>query len=118
MLAQTVQMSAIIPAGYSPRRQGAGHQTFSCSSDECPSEKGAAMSQDLYNIIVGIAGTAIGWILKVVWDSVNALQKDMKEIERELHTEYVSKDDYRQDIVEMKGILKQIFDKLDRKADK
>jgi antirestriction protein len=76
------------------------------------------MSQDLYNIIVGVAGAAIGWLLKVVWDSVRALQADMKEIERELHTEYVSKNDYRQDILEMKDILKQIFEKLDRKADK
>lgn len=76
------------------------------------------MSQDLYNIIVGVAGAAIGWLLKVVWDSVRALQADMKEIERELHTEYVSKDDYRQDILEVKDILKQIFEKLDRKADK
>jgi len=81
-------------------------------------EKGAAMSQDLYNIILGVAGTAIGWMLKVIWESVKALQKDMKEIERELHIEYVSKDDYRQDIVEIKSILKQIFDKLDLKADK
>jgi hypothetical protein len=76
------------------------------------------MTQDLYNIIVGIAGAAIGWLLKVVWESVRALQTDMKEIERELHTEYVSKNDYRQDIVEMKDILKQIFDRLERKADK
>jgi antirestriction protein len=76
------------------------------------------MTQDLYNIIVGVAGAAVGWMLKVVWESVRELQTDMKEIERELHTEYVSKNDYRQDIVEMKEILKQIFDKLDRKADK
>ena len=76
------------------------------------------MSQDLYNIVVGVAGTAIGWLLKVVWDSVRALQSDMKEIERELHTEYVSKHDYRADIIEVKDILKQIFDRLDRKADK
>ena len=76
------------------------------------------MTQDLYNIIVGVAGAAVGWMLKVVWESVRALQVDMKEIERELHTEYVSKNDYRQDIIEMKDILKQIFDKLDRKVDK
>lgn len=76
------------------------------------------MSQDLYNIIVGVAGAAIGWLLKVVWDSVRALQADMKEIERELHTEYISKHDYRADILEVKDILKQIFDKLDRKVDK
>lgn len=76
------------------------------------------MTQELYNIIIGISGAAIGWVLKVVWDSVRALQDDMKEIERELHTEYVSKHDYRQDILEVKEILKQIFDKLDRKVDK
>jgi len=76
------------------------------------------MSQDFYNIIVGVAGAAVGWMLKVVWESVRALQADMKEIERELHTEYVSKHDYRADILEVKDILKQIFDKLDRKVDK
>ena len=31
---------------------------------------------------------------------------------------YVKKDDYREDIREVKDILKQIFDKLDSKADK
>jgi hypothetical protein len=31
---------------------------------------------------------------------------------------YVQKDDYRRDIDEVKGMLKQIFDKLDNKADK
>lgn len=76
------------------------------------------MTQDLYNIIVGVAGAAIGWILKVVWDSVRELQADMKEIEKELHTEYVSKHDYRADIIEVKEILKQIFERLERKADK
>jgi len=30
----------------------------------------------------------------------------------------VAKDDYRSDISEVKAILKQIFDKLDNKADK
>jgi hypothetical protein len=76
------------------------------------------MSQDLYNIIVGVGGAAIGWVLKVVWDSVNSLQSDVKTLERVLHTKYVSKDDYKTDIQEVKEILKQIFDRLDRKADK
>jgi hypothetical protein len=76
------------------------------------------MTQDLYNIAVGVAGAAIGWMLKVVWESVRILQDEMKRVERELHTSYVSKDDYRKDILEVKDILKQIFDRLDRKADK
>lgn len=76
------------------------------------------MSQDLYNIIVGVSGAAIGWVLKVVWESVRSLQADMKTIEREIHTKYVTKDDYRADIVELKDMCKAIFERLDRKADK
>ncbi len=76
------------------------------------------MTQDLYNIVVGVAGAAIGWLLKVVWESVRALQMDMKEIEKELRTKYVSKDDYRTDIQELKDMVKAIFERLERKADK
>jgi antirestriction protein len=54
----------------------------------------------------------------VIWESIRKLQDEMNAFQREVHTEYVTKDDYRQDIVEVKDILKQIFDKLDRKADK
>ena len=76
------------------------------------------MSQELINILIAGIGAIIGWVLKVIWDSLRVLQEDMKEIERELHTEYVAKADYRADILEMKDILKQIFNKLDNKADK
>ena len=76
------------------------------------------MDQNLYNIAVAVAGAAIGWIVKVIWDAVRSLEADIRDMERELHTNYVSKDDYRQDILELKDMVKQIFDKLDRKADK
>ena len=76
------------------------------------------MSQDLINILIAGFGAIIGWVLKVIWDSLRALQEDLKDIEKELHTEYVHKTDYRADILEMKDILKQIFNKIDAKADK
>jgi antirestriction protein len=76
------------------------------------------MDQNLYNIVVAVAGAAIGWIVKVIWDAVRSLEADIRDMEREIHTNYVSKDDYRQDILELKDMVKQIFDKLDRKADK
>jgi hypothetical protein len=76
------------------------------------------MDQNLYNIAVAIAGAAIGWIVKVIWDAVRSLEADIRDMERDLHVNYVSKDDYRQDILEIKDMVKQIFDKLDRKADK
>jgi hypothetical protein len=76
------------------------------------------MSQDLVNLVIGVAGAAMGWMLKVVWDSIRLLQDDMKTLERVLHTKYVSKDDYRSDIQEIKDMVKAIFDRLERKADK
>jgi len=76
------------------------------------------VTQDMINAGIGIVGTVFGWVLRTIWNAVTTLQADLKEIERELHTSYVSKDDYRQDILEVKDILKQIFDKLDKKADK
>jgi hypothetical protein len=69
------------------------------------------MSQDMINMIIGGAGGISGWVLKTLWQSV-------RELERDLHTNYVSKADYRADILEVKDILKQIFAKLDNKADK
>jgi hypothetical protein len=76
------------------------------------------MDQNLYNIAIAVAGAGIGWFVKVIWDAVRALEQDIRDMERDLHVNYVSKDDYRQDILQIKDMVKQIFDKLDRKADK
>jgi len=65
----------------------------------------------MINMAIGATGGVIGWFLKTLWESV-------RELERDLHTNYVSKVDYRSDIIEVKDILKQIFAKLDNKADK
>lgn len=76
------------------------------------------MSQELVNIITAVAGAAMGWMLKVVWDSIRLLQDEMKVLEREVHTKYVSKDDFKTDMQEIKDMCKAIFERLDRKADK
>jgi cell division protein FtsL len=59
-----------------------------------------------------------GWVLRAVWDAVNNLQRDIKDVEKNLSSEYVRKDDYRDDIKEIKEMLRIIFDKLDSKVDK
>jgi hypothetical protein len=42
----------------------------------------------------------------------------MREIEKELRTKFLGKDDYRSDIQEIKEMVKAIFERLERKADK
>jgi hypothetical protein len=76
------------------------------------------MSQDIFNAMISIGVAGFGWLLKTIWDAVNSLKNDIIKLEREIHTGYVSKADYRQDINEMKDMLKAIFEKLDKKADK
>lgn len=76
------------------------------------------MEQSLLNWIFGVAGAAIGWILKIIWDALTDLRKDMKDLNKEVHEDFVRKEDYRVDIAEVKQMLARIFDKLDTKVDK
>lgn len=76
------------------------------------------MEQSLINWLFTAAGTALGWIMKIVWDAITDLKKDMKDLNKEVHEDFVRKDDYRVDIAEVKQMLARIFDKLDNKVDK
>ena len=70
--------------------------------------------QILFNIAVGLAGTFGGWILSNIYRSIERLDADVRAMP---HT-YVTRDDYREDIREVKVMLGKMMDKLDGKADK
>ena len=70
--------------------------------------------QVLFNISVGVAAFFGGYSLNQITRTLERLDQDV----RELPTLYVSRVDYRDDIRELKEITRQIFDKLDAKADK
>jgi hypothetical protein len=71
-------------------------------------------TQSIFNIVVGLAAFFGGWVLNNITKAIERLDDDV----RKMPFEYVSKDDYRRDIDELKDICKQIFNKLDSKADK
>jgi hypothetical protein len=71
-------------------------------------------TQAMFNIAVTLAGFLGGWILNNIWQSIRLLDKDV----RQMPHIYVSKEDYKSDIAEIKTMLGRIFDKLDEKADK
>ena len=75
-------------------------------------------SQDLINLGFLGGGSVLGVLLKIMWDAIKDLQKDMRDIESEMHREYVRKDEFRADLDEIKSILKEIFADLKKKADK
>lgn len=70
--------------------------------------------QILFNIAVGLAGTFGGWILSNIYRSIERLDQDVRALP---HT-YVTRDDYKGDIREIKEMLNKLYDKLDEKADK
>lgn len=71
-------------------------------------------NQQIFNIVVSIAGFLAIYIFNSTTKQLQRLEDKINELPKE----YVAKDDYRSDITEIKSILKQIFDKLDNKADK
>jgi len=71
-------------------------------------------NQQIFNIVVSVAGFLAVYVFNSTTKQIQRLEDKLNELPKE----YVAKDDYRSDITEIKSILKQIFDKLDNKADK
>jgi hypothetical protein len=70
--------------------------------------------QTLFDLAVGVAAFFGGYSINRLTNSLDRLDDDV----RKLPMMYVTKEDYRRDIDEIKRICQQIFDKLDNKADK
>jgi len=70
--------------------------------------------QVLFNIAVAIAGFFGGWTLNRIYIAIDRLDGDV----RAMPHNYVSRDDYKADIRDIRDMLGKIFDKLDNKADK
>lgn len=76
------------------------------------------MDQNIINLIGGALLAVIGWFARQLWESVQALKNDIKNIEVDLPTNYVRKVDIEARFDKLEIILSKIFDKLDAKADK
>ena len=71
-------------------------------------------TQQFFNIALGLVAFLGGWVLNNITKAIERLDTDV----RALPATYVSKDDYRRDIDDIKDMLGKIFDKLDTKVDK
>lgn len=75
-------------------------------------------SQALFNIAISIAGGLALWVLNSLTQRLQKAEDKIETLTNELPKEYVQKLDYKEDMREIKDLLRQIFDKLDGKADK
>lgn len=74
--------------------------------------------QNVINIIGGGILTVLGWFAREVWTAVQELKRDLSTLRETLPHSYITRNDYREDIRELKEMLDKIFDRLDGKADK
>ena len=74
--------------------------------------------QTLLNVALVFVSSVTGWFAREMWAAVKELQSDLAKLREDLPKEYVSKDDYKEDIREIKTMINKIFDKLDGKSDK
>jgi hypothetical protein len=74
--------------------------------------------QFIFNALIGVAVAVSGWLGRQVWDAVQKLKEDVRQIELDIPNHYVKKDEFTQVVKELKDMLTRIFDKLDDKQDK
>ena len=76
------------------------------------------IDQGIINLIIGAVLSVLGWFARQLWDAVQDLKADMKQIEVDLPTHYVRKEDLESRLDRIEASLNRIFEKLDHKADK
>lgn len=87
------------------------------------------MEQYVLNWLFACVGATTGWLVKVIWDAVQDLKKDLGNLERNLPSVYVRRDDFREATRELKddmrvgftkieNTLNVLFKRLDGKEDK
>jgi uncharacterized membrane protein len=75
-------------------------------------------NQQIFNFVVAIAAFLAAFVFNQTTRKIQKLEDEGASLRERIIQDYVQKDDYRADIKEIKEILRQIFDKLDGKADK
>lgn len=79
-------------------------------------------TQTLINFALGAFLAIIGWLARQLWEAVERLKSDLHQIEVDLPSRYVRREEFSDALKEIKDLCRQIFDKVDslekRKADK
>lgn len=67
----------------------------------------------IFNWAVAAAGALGGWVLKVIWDAIIDLKKDLNDMETKMHEDFVRRDDFKDAVREIKDDMRNGFNKMD-----
>ena len=76
------------------------------------------MEQSFLNYIFGGVIALLGWFGRTLWDAVQKLKDDLKDIEVDLPSTYVKKTELDSRLQKIETMLDKIFDRLESKVDK
>lgn len=83
------------------------------------------MNQDLINMVLGTAAAVVGWIMRIIWQSMRDLQtadqelaKNLADLREHLPRTYVTKDEFVRALERIEAKLDLIFKELQNKQNK
>lgn len=75
-------------------------------------------TQTIINIAAGAVLSILGWFARALWDAVSKLREDIHDLEVQLPSTYIMKQDFQEAISNINTKLDKIWDKLEEKADR
>lgn len=72
----------------------------------------------MFNLAFGVLGLVVGALCTILWNMLQTLRASHEALRENVTNNYVRRDDYREDIGELKTLMTRIIDKLDTKVDK
>ena len=74
--------------------------------------------QALYNTVIALGAGVLAWIWKTLWNAVERLKTDLKDLEVKLPETYAMKSDIDKRFDRLEAALERIYEKIDSKADR
>ena len=70
-------------------------------------------SQNVFDWLVGAGGAVVGWMLKMIWEAIRDMRIEMKDLDKQMHEDFVRRDDFKEAIQEIKTDMREGFNKVD-----
>lgn len=66
------------------------------------------LDQVLFNWVIAVVGFLGGWILKVIWDAITDLKRDIRAMDTKMHEDFVRRDDFKDAITHVQKDMDEI----------
>jgi cell division protein FtsL len=73
------------------------------------------MEQQYINMALSVSFLVLGWFAREMWTAVKDLKTDLAKLREKIPHSCVQKDDYRQDIKELKDMISKLFDIIEKR---